>query len=244
MKEGNKYRTLSRVNAYRFVLALAFILHSSSFILAQNMPHEVGFWFAENGQLPLIKPDDANRGFFTNPAIEHLYYSFATNGVQSVSVFVEHINETRPWNGTWTNFLTGDRQDTIANASVDETLQMTTIGFETVRNLISQSGLRIGAGIGVGFGLGSASASVRDTIGNKTAYTSATDWDALLVELFVRARYSLVVTSNYDIGIMLQGRYWSFPALGPVASGGEAYNGPALRGVSELGYLAGLSIGF
>jgi hypothetical protein len=208
------------------------------------MPHEIGFWFAENGQLPLIKSDDANRGFFTNPAIEHLYYSFATNGVQSVSIFVEHINETRPWNGTWTNYLYNDRFDTITKASVDETLQMTTLGFETVRNLISESGLRVGAGIGVGFGLGSASATVRDTIGNKTNYTSATDWDALLVELFVRARYSLIVTSNYDIGIMLQGRYWSFPALGPVASGGEAYNGPALRAVSELGYLAGLSIGF
>jgi len=211
--------------------------------LAQNMPHEIGFWFAENGQLPLIKPDDMNRGFFTNPTIEHLYFSFATNGVQNLSFFVEHINETQSWKGTWTNFVGNDHQVSFP-ASVDESLQMTTLGFETVRNLISESGLRIGAGLGVGFGLGGASASVKDTLGNQTSYSSATYWDALLVELLVRVRYSLIVTSSYDIGIMLQGRYWSFPAFGPVASGGQAYNGPALRGVSELGYLAGVSVGF
>jgi hypothetical protein len=244
MKEGNNQRIVLRVKAYCFILWISLILHPSSLILAQNMPHEIGFWFAANGQLPLIKPDDANRGFFTNPAIEHLYYSFATDGVQSVSFFVEHVNETRPWNGTWTNYLYNDRYDTIPKASVGESLQMTTIGIETVRNLISESGLRVGGGIGVGFGLGGASASVRDTNGNQTSYSSATAWDALLVELLVRVRYSLIVTSSYDIGIMLQGRYWSFPAFGPVASGGSSYNGPALRAVSEVGYLAGVSIGF
>src|ERR1035441_7171279 len=109
------------VDAVRFFSTINYQLSTAT---AQNMPHEIGFWFAENGQLPLIKSDDANRGFFTNPAIEHLYYNFATNGVQSVSVFVEHINETRSWNGAWTNFLTGNRQASFP-ASVDETLQMT-----------------------------------------------------------------------------------------------------------------------
>ncbi len=207
------------------------------------MPHEVGFWFVENGQKPLIAPNETNRGFFTNPTIEHLYYNVATNGVQSLAIFAEHIDETRSWKGVWTNYLFNGRYQNFS-ASVDESLSMTTLGLETVLNFVSESGFRLGAGLGVGYGLGTAGANVRDSLGTQTHYDAATLWNDLLFTIMIRARYSLIVTSSYDIGIMLQGRYWSFPALGPVSPGGEAYNGPGLRGVSEMGYLLGVSVGF
>jgi hypothetical protein len=206
------------------------------------MPHEAGFWFAANGQKPLIAPNDINRGFFTNPTLEHLYYTLATNGVQALSLFAEHVDETQSWQGTWTNFLF-NRQRSFP-ASVDENLNMTTLGLETVRNFISASGFRFGIGLGIGYGLGGASASVRDSTGTSTQYSSATIWDAVLITAFARIRYSILVTPAYDVGIMLMGRYWSFPAIGPVGTGGEAYNGPQLRAISELGYMAGIAIGF
>ena len=211
--------------------------------MAQNMPHEVGFWFAENGQKPLIAPDDINRGFFTNPTIEHLYYTVAANGVQALSIFAEHVDEARSWQGIWTNYFFNGKQQSFP-ASVDEDLNMTTLGLETVRNFISTSGIRFGMGLGIGYGLGGASANVRDSAGAVAQYSSATVWDAFLITAFARIRYSLLVTPTYDLGIMLMGRYWSFPAIGPVSPGGEAYNGPQLRAISELGYMAGIAIGF
>ena len=220
-----------------------FILHTS-YLSAQNMPHEVGFWFAVNGQVPLIHSNDLNRGFFTNPTIEHAYYSFTTNGVQSLSVFVEHVDETRPWNGEWTNLMVGNGSTNFP-ASVRENLYMTTIGLETVHTFISESGFRLGAGLGLGYGLGGASAQVRDlTTGQTTTYNSATAWSGLLLEGFVRARYSLIVTGRYDIGIMVMGRFWGFPTIGPLDGSGSDYNGPPLHVISEFGYLAGLAIGF
>ena len=184
-----------------------------------------------------------NRGFFTNPTIEHVYYQAASNGVQNLSVFLEHVSETRSWNGIWTNFFFNDRQQSFP-ASVDETLTLTTLGLETVRNLVSESGFRFGMGIGIGYGLGGAGANVRDTSGNVSKYSSTTEWSAFFLTGFARIRYSLIVTSTYDLGIMLMGRYWSFPVIGPVAPGGESYDGPSLRAISELGYLAGISVGF
>jgi hypothetical protein len=244
MKEGNNLWRLTKVKLSYLILGLALILHPSSIILAQNMPHEVGFWFAENGQKPLITPDEINHGFFTNPTIEHLYYSFATNGVQSVSFFVEHVNETRDyWNDAWPTYALG--KNPTFPASVEESLDMTSIGFETLRNFISEGGFRLGAGLGVGFGLGGSSANVRDSVtGEQTNYSSATLWDALLVDFFIRARYSVYISDSYEIAIELMGRYWSFPAIGPVADGGNAYNGPGLRALSELGYMAGIAVGF
>ncbi len=206
------------------------------------MPHEAGLWIAVNGQKPLVTPDTGNRGFFTNPTIEHLYYQVSTNGVQSLSVFAEHIWETRTWQGYWSTFYFPDKQIRYP-ATVNESLTMTTLGLETVRNLISESGFRFGIGLGLGFGLGGASAQV-DTSGTVTTYQSATLWDALLLTVFARIRYSVIVTPTYEIALMLLGRYWSFPFIGPTSSGGEAYNGPSLRAVSELGYLAGICVGF
>ncbi|HEX5315926.1 MAG TPA: hypothetical protein VFX22_04670 [Candidatus Kapabacteria bacterium] len=224
------------------IVALSIIHYPLSTANAQNMPHEAGFWFAANGQKPLIAPDDINRGFFTDPTIEHLYYTVATNGVQALSVFAEHVNETRSWKGIWTNFFFSGEKN--FPASVDENLNMTTLGLETIRNFISVSGFRVGVGLGIGYGLGGASATVRDSAGTATQYSSATIWDAFFLTALARIRYSLIVTPTYDLGIMLMGRYWSFPAIGPVGSGGEAYNGPQLRAISELGYMAGIAIGF
>jgi hypothetical protein len=234
-------------NGFRWIatilLVLSTIHYPLSTVKAQNMPHEIGFWFAVNGQKPLITPDEINHGFFTNPTIEHLYYSFASNGVQSVSLFVEHVNETRNWNGEWATYALGKNPN--YPASVEETLDVTSIGFETERNFISEGGFRFGAGLGVGFGLGGTSANVRDSAtGVQSSYSSATAWDALLVDLFIRARYSVYQTNAYEIAIQLMGRYWSFPTIGPIGSGGEAYNGPGLRAISEIGYMAGVAVGF
>ncbi|GEM_PF-2265668 len=227
------------------VCLLAFFsLHSTfSTAVAQNMPHEAGFWLAVNGQMPLGSSDNINRGFFTNPTIEHLYYSFESNGVQSLAIFAEHVGETREWSGMWTNQGFNGSSHSFP-ATVNESLEMTTIGLETVRTLISENGFRLAGGLGLGYGLGDASAEVRDTSGNVSNFSSAAVWDALLISVFIRAKYAIVVTPKYEISLMLEGRYWGFPAIGPVSSGGTAYNGPGLRAVNELGYLAGISIGF
>ena len=228
----------------RFLILLFFILHPSSLILAQNMPHEAGFWFATNGQAPLIKSNEANRGFYIDPTIEHAYFSFTTNGIQSLSVFIEHVNETRPWMGTWTNQLFNGGSTNFP-ASVQENLFMTTIGLETVRSLLSESGFRLGAGLGLGYGLGSANANVRNLSSGQTSNFSSTNaWNGLFLEAFLRARYSLFVTGSYDVGLMAMGRFWGFPAIGPIGSPGGEYNGPQLRALSEFGYLAGVSVGF
>jgi hypothetical protein len=237
------YKENGRVISFVFIL-FALIFHSTSFVLAQNMPHEAGFWFASGGQIPLLTPNNVNRGYYTNPTIEHAYYSFRTNGVQSLSVFIEHVDETRPWNGVWTNLMLGDGSANFP-ASVQENLHMTTIGLETIRTFISESGFRLGAGLGLGYGLGGASAVVHNiSTDQTTTYNSATAWSGLMLEGFLRARYSLIVTGRYDIGIMAMGRFWGFPAIGPLDGSGSDYNGPALRVLSEFGYLAGIAIGF
>jgi len=207
------------------------------------MPHEAGFSFAVNGHIPLISPDNVNRGFYTNPTIEHIYYSFLTNGLQSLSFFVEHVNETRGWSGVWSN--PAFNGSTNFPADVSERLQMTTIGLETVRTLLSESGFRLGAGIGLGFGLGGATASVTNTkTGETETHSSFTTWDALLLTAQIRARYTLFTIGDEEIGIMLIGRYWGFPFIGPSGPSGVDYNGPDLRVLSEFGYLAGVSVGF
>jgi hypothetical protein len=226
-----------------FLSLTSYLLLLTSEAIAQNMPHEVGLWFAVNGQKPLITPNEINHGFFTNPTIEHLYYSFASNGVQSVSFFVEHVNETENWSGEWATYALGKNPN--YPASVAETLDMTSIGFETERNFISEGGFRFGGGLGVGFGLGGTSANVRDSLtGEQTMYSSAALWDALLVDFFLRARYTVYTSSSYEVAIQLMGRYWSFPLIGPTADGGNAYNGPGLRAISEIGYMAGVAVGF
>lgn len=244
MKEcSGKHDRIIKYNSYLF-FGVFFILQPSSLILAQNMPHEAGFWLAVNGQKPLHAPDESNRGFFTNPTIEHFYYSFASNGIQSVSFFVEHIDETRNWQGSWATYISGKNAGSYP-ASVQESIGMTMLGFETTRNFITLSDFRFGGGLGLGFGLGGASANVYDSLTkSQNSYSSATLWEAFLVHVFLRVRYSVYSSENYELALQLMGRYWSFPFLGPVANGGDAYNGPSLRAVSELGYMAGISIGF
>src|SRR5438105_15326576 len=125
------------------LLITSYVLADSVSVLAQNMPHEAGLLIAVNGQSPLIAASDVNRGFYTNPAIEHAYYSVLTNGIQSLALFGEHVQETRSWHGLWTDLkINGGSQNFLA--TVQERLQMTTIGLETVRTLVSEYGLRFG----------------------------------------------------------------------------------------------------
>jgi hypothetical protein len=220
---------------------LLYTLYPIPSTLAQNMPHEAGVYVAFNGHKPLVKTNDVNRGFYTNPTIEHVYYSFLTNGVQSLSVFAEHVSETRSWHGIWTDV--SSRNPKSYAADVDESLQMTTIGLETVRTLISISDFRFGAGLGVGYGLGGASADV-DTSGKIAHYSSEPTWNALLLEFMLRMKYSVVYIHGTEIALVAEARYWGFPTMGPLSTTNTAYNGPGLRALSELGYLAGVSIGF
>jgi hypothetical protein len=208
------------------------------------MPHEAGLYVAFGGQKALVKVSDANRGFYTNPAIEHAFYSFTTNGIQSLSVFAEHVSETRPWHGLWSNPTNAGISHTFI-ADVDESLQMTTIGLETVRTLISESDFRFGAGLGVAYGLGGASADVRDSATHTLAhYASHAAWNALMLEFMLRAKYTISMVDKKEIALVAEARYWGFPAMGPIGEAGSSYNGPGLRALSELGYLAGVSIGF
>jgi hypothetical protein len=225
-------------------ILLLYTLYPIPYTLAQNMPHEAGLYVAIGGQKPVIASSDQNRGFYTAPTIEHAYYSFLTNGVQSLAVFAEHVGETRSWHGIWTVLTSAGIAPTFP-ADVDESLQMTTIGLETIRTLISESDFRLGAGLGVGYGLGGASADVRDSNSHHlTHYASENAWNALLLEFMLHIKYSIAMVGRYEIAFHAEGRYWGFPAMGPIGSAAGAYNGPGLRALSELGYLAGVSIGF
>ena len=232
-------RILAILAAYSLLLTCA---RSAS---SQNMPHEAGFLFAVNGQAPLITSDNVNRGFYTNPTIAHGYYSFLTNGLQSLSLFVEHVSERRGWSGIWSDRTSIEGGSANFQATVSERLQMTTIGLETVRTLISESGFRLGAGLGIGFGLGGASADVTNVLtAETTTHDSFATWDALLLTAQIRARYTIFTMGDAEIGVVLIGRYWGFPFIGPLGTSGVDYNGPDLRVLSEFGYLAGVSVGF
>ncbi|MEO6940324.1 MAG: hypothetical protein ABI252_09275 [Candidatus Kapaibacterium sp.] len=236
LSRSSRLQSLCRVIFVPLLLAT-----STSIGLAQHTPHEIAVSIAIDGQNSFVR-DVSNPGFYTAPFIGRVQYAAWTDGVQSVSLFLETVGETRDRVGLWAYPTT----DPVAfDSRISERLSMTTLGLELVRTLISESGFRLAVGAGAGFGLGGARADVQK-VGetSTTSYNATQSWDAVFISVLTRARYTLWTDGKRDLGLTLTLRYWGFPSIGPLTNVADTYNGPALRSLNELGYLTGISFGF
>ena len=215
------------------------LLVVSTSSLAQHTNHEIAFSFAYAGQSPFITSNDES-GFFRQPVIWNLRYQVVTNYVQSISVVLEHIGETRNRIGFWSfdiNYPNG------YNANINEHFDMTTLGLEGIKTLIRTDEFRLGIGLGLGYGFGGAAAIVKKlTDGSEQTFQSCDTWTGLLVSVFLRGRYMVFENSRVDIGFTGSIRVWGFPVIGPLTEC-SMYNGPLLRSLFEVGYLTGISVG-
>jgi hypothetical protein len=206
---------------------------------AQHTASEIGVSFAQSGQGKVEKRSLENRGFFQDAFIYHLRAQVSTNGIQNFSIFLEGVSETREYDAL------EDINGAAENAYHKVSVAQTTFGIETMRNLVSTGGFRVGVGIGLGLGFGIPSREL--TIlrtQEKRNEDSASPWLSLLLTATVRGRYTVYRQDNLDLGITLAGRYWGFPAIGPSSNDVTGYNGPDFRTLHQVGYLAGVSVGF
>jgi hypothetical protein len=155
------------------------------------------------------------------------------------SVFLEGVSETREY----------DAQEDINGQAISAhhkvTVTQTTFGVETMRNLVSTGGFRFGVGLGIGLGLGIPSRELTIlTTQEKRDQESESLWLSLLLTATARGRYTVYRQDNIDVGIALALRYWGFPAIGPSSDDVTGYNGPDFRTLHQVGYLAGVSVGF
>ncbi|MDP4219356.1 MAG: hypothetical protein Q8896_02880 [Bacteroidota bacterium] len=238
------FRYKYRYGFRRFGIHTFFItaLSIAAPVLAQHTAHEIGFSFAYAGQAPFVTSGDDQSSFFRQPLILNLRYQVATNYVQSLSVVLERISEERSRLGLWNdvpNSVNG-----AYNADIAERLTMTTLGLEGLRTLIRTDIFRLGVGIGLGYGFGGATASVRKiTDGSQQTFESCDSWNGFLISVFARGRVTVYSTNSLDVGITLTSRLWGFPTISPLTDCQSSYNGPSLRSVFEIGYLAGVSVG-
>jgi hypothetical protein len=217
-------------------LIIATMISSSK---AQHTANELGVSFAKGGQGKLEKRSLENRGFFQDAFIYHLRGQVSTNGIQNLSVFLEGVSETREYDAL------EDMNGQALSAHHKVTVSQTTIGVETIRNLVSTGGFRVGVGIGLGLGFGMPSRELTIlTTGEKSNEDAQSPWLSLLLTATARARYTVYRQDALDIGITLAGRYWGFPAIGPNSDKVTGYNGPDFRTAHQIGYLAGVSVGF
>jgi hypothetical protein len=221
---------------------ILFILCLARASEAQHTSREIGFSFAYAGQAPFVASGNDQTNFFRQPLIWNLRYQVATNFVQSLSVVLERVTEERTHSGLWSDVP----NSTLApyNADIAERLSMTTLGLEGIRTLIRTDDFRLGIGISLGYGFGGATANVKKlTDGSQKTFESCDIWDGFLVSTFVRARVTVYTNSSIDLAITGSLRAWGFPTISPLSDCADDYNGPALRSVFEIGYLAGISVG-
>ena len=207
---------------------------------AQHAPREFEALVAQSGQATLV--DNAgHRGFFTSPFIGRFQGQVLTNGVQSLSVFLESVNETR----TYQDLFQLYPRSPVVDASFSETMHMSTLGLEVLRTLVVSGSFRMTAGLDLGFGLGTPGEDIRpsdrDTIVHRTSQST---WDGLYASALIRTRLSVFKTGTIDWAIVGVGRYWGFITIGPLGEVTDIYNGPAFRSMHEIGYLAGISACF
>jgi hypothetical protein len=234
-------RTGSRTIETRLFLFLFLFLAAPVF--AQNAKREAAFSFAYSGQVPIAKSEANIQNFFTNPLIFNLRYQVATDYVNALSMTIEHISEDHTRAGLWNDIPNASQG--AYNADITERLYMTTLGLEGIRTLVRTGDFRLGAGIGIAYGLGGATATVKKlTDGSVQTFESCDTWSGFEVSAFVRGRYTLYQSDKIDIGLTGALRFWGFPAIGPLSTCQSSYNGPDFRSLHEIGYLAGISVGF
>lgn len=232
-------RTISR--RVLWLAPFCFVLCFAVPAFAQHTDHEFAFSFAKGGQGKLERITFENHGFYQNVTLWNFRAMLITNGVQSLSFFVEHVDETRSYETLITRFV-----NRTFSATVDESMPMTTLGFETIRTLLSYRGFRLGGGIGLGWGFGTPKRVVRPAE-NFANYSEEGChlWNAFYLTALMRARYTIYSNEYVDVGLTLTGRYWGFPSIAPTGEcGPQDYNGPDMRTAHQIGYLAGISVGF
>lgn len=213
-------------------------------VFAQHAKREVALSFAIAGQKPFITNGDERSGFWREPLILNLRYQVATDYIMSVSVFLEHINEERNRVDLW-----NDQPNTSVtpayNAEINERLTMTLFGVEGARTLLRFDDFRLALTLGLGYGLGGASADARNiATDERKSFESSDVWQGLYLNSSLRGRYTVYQGEHYDVGVAASFRVWGFPAIGPFGDSRTSYNGPAIEGVYEVGYLVGVSLGF
>lgn len=211
--------------------------------IAQHTSREIGFSFAYAGQVPFASSGNGDAKFFSQPLIFNLRYQVATNFVQSLAVVLERVSEERSRTGLWNDFP--DMSTGVYNADIAEHLTITTLGIEGIRTLIRTDEFRLGIGVSLGYGFGGATATVKNlTTNTEKTFESCDTWNGFLISTFVRGRFTLLTTNSMDIGLTASARIWGFPSISPLTDCRSSYNGPSLRSVFEIGYLAGISVGF
>ncbi len=223
------------------IVVLACNTSFTGVVLAQHTGREIGASFAVNGQYPFAS--DGTNGFFTAPFIWNLRYQLTTNYVQSLSVVIEHIGETRSHSGIWS--VNSDPQNDY-NANIAEHLQINVLYLEMIRTIVRTDIFRVGVGVGLGYGIGTASAEVEKIIDHSKINVDGEQlWTSFFLSAFTRARLSIYETDKLDLGITVTARYWGLPTYGPQSSTnpGGGYQGPKISSVHELGYLVGVSVG-
>jgi hypothetical protein len=218
------------------------LLAVTTTVQAQHTRSEFGASFAYGGQYPFIA--DGNANFFALPTIWNLRAQLGTNFVQSYSVIFERIGQSSIRQGLWSPRGSVVDPTSAYNANIDEHLAMYAIYFETNRTVIRTDNFRLGVGLALGYALGSADASVENIVDNSTrTYDGDAPWSSFYLSIFTRGRLTLYETEQIDVGLTGTIRYWGLPTLGPVAVSMSNYNGPNIRTLHELGYLAGVSVG-
>jgi hypothetical protein len=228
---------LNKLHQLAFVIAIIAMVISTS--KAQHTAREVGVSFAVSGQGKIEKRSLENRGFFQDAFIFHLRAQVSTNGIQNLSFFIERVSETREYDAQ--EDINGKAEITHQAVSVAQT----SFGLETFRTVVSTGGFRVGLGIGLGMGFGTPSRTLKVLrTGEYREEDGASPWLSLLLTATARARYTVYRKDDLDVGLTLSARYWGFPAIGPSSSNVNGYNGPDFRTLHQVGYLAGVSVGF
>lgn len=211
---------------------------------AQHAKRELAVSIASAGQYPIATKGDARSGFFREPFIFNLRYQVATDYITSASLFIESLAETRERRDLWSD----DPSSTTGayNADISEHLTMTLVGVEAARTLVRTGDFRLALTLAAGYGLGSATAEVQPVTGTgpKRTFESCDIWHGVYLAGSFRGRYTIYQSDTYDIGITASLRTWGFPTIGSFGDCVTSYNGPAFTSLFEIGYLAGLSIGF
>jgi hypothetical protein len=209
---------------------------------AQHTRYEFGASFASGGQYPFIS--DGSGAFFGNPIIWNLRAQIATDFIQSGSIVLERVAQTSTRQGLWSR--SGNLVDITDpyNANITEHLAMYAVYAEMNRTIARTDFVRLGFGVSLGYAIGSADATAESLVDHTSrSYEGSSPWSSLYLAAFLRARFTVFEDDKWDIGLTATARYWSMPTLGPVAVSMNEYNGPNVRAVHELGYLAGVSVG-
>lgn len=226
----------------RLAIVLVLFLAKTTIVFGQQTRYEFGASFAIGGQHPFIADGDA--AFFAKPTIWNLRAQLGTNYIQSISIVLERVYQTADRVGYWSASGNINDASNLYSATISEHLAMTAVYAEANRTILRTDNFRIGIGMDFGYALGGADAIVENSATHATkSYDGDAPWTSFYIGLFARARFTVYESEKLDIGLTATARYWAMPTLGPVATAANDYNGPNVRAIHEIGYLAGISVG-